>query len=86
MTYNIGILNNWAILRTLKLSIFSFNSIQSKQTYLDCTIVHNQEEQPRYAYHVSDDKVHYFAFTSLVSRDLLGKYSEGEISSHPNQE
>ena len=76
MTYNIGILN-WAILRTLKFSIFSFNSIQSKQSHLHCNIVRNQEEQPRYVYHVSDDKVHDFFFTSLVIRDLLEKYSEG---------
>jgi hypothetical protein len=46
-----------------------------KQTSLHCTVVH-KDGQTRYAYHISSDKGHDFAFTESVSRDLLSYYKD----------
>ena len=48
----------------------------SKQTSLHCTVVHFGDEKPNYAYHISDNKGHDSAFTCLVTRDLLEKFSD----------
>ena len=42
----------------------------TKQTSLHCSVVYCAEKK-HYAYHISDNKCHDFAFTSLVTRDLL---------------
>ena len=43
----------------------------SKQTSLHCTAVYDNEKDPKYAYHISDNKGHDSAFTLLVMKDLM---------------
>ena len=50
----------------------------NQQLSLHCTVVHPAEDSKnfQYAYHISNDKRHDFAFTSNVIEDLLKKYDE----------
>ena len=53
----------------------------SKQTSLHCTVVHDNEKDPNYRYHINEDKGHCSSFTLVITKDLMENFNNSK--NHP---